>query len=449
MTSREIDSELPRNGAAGASSGDLAAVLRGSFWTVLGTVIAQTTVLAANAVAARLLGAEEYGAYGFCLSTANLIAVMAATGSALVASRGIAAMRGGSDAGAMQRHLSRCLVVAIALAVLLATVMAGASGRLASAIFRQPRVESSLLVASLLGILLAGSLVRCSGLMGLGCFKELAFVRVIAGVTGAALLGVLCLAGSTAIALLSAVASAALTYWLVRRAFLACLSQKAWSGEGPAASRAETVGRDNTSRLLLPATAAGMVSTPVIWVCQSIIGNGQSGLRAIAIVTAVSVWLQVVMFIPNNIAQPLLPLMVSRYAARHVRADVGGLFAKGLMLIGAVTVVICLLLAGFCEPLLKLYGAGFEGQERVFILLVVAAGIQALNIPAVLLLQAYADLWQHFGFNLLWAGLMITLTAAFRVDGALGYARASIIAFAAHAVVLHLWAIFRLRSVHG
>ncbi len=135
-------------------------LLHASLWSVIGTAAAQLALLAANAIAARLLGAQAYGAYGLTYNTASMVATIAGTGVALVAARGVAAIRRHGTADDAREHAKRCLLTALILSVALGLAVGFSATWFSATVLRNPTASSYLWAAAALGAFLTNSQVR-------------------------------------------------------------------------------------------------------------------------------------------------------------------------------------------------------------------------------------------------------------------------------------------------
>ncbi len=108
----------------------------GAAWSMAATVVAQGSTLVASLLAARILGADDYGRLAMVNATTGRLGIFAGLGLGLTATKAAAALRG-SDAPRLARILAlldRCVAISgvgvtllmVAFAPVLATTVLGA-----------------------------------------------------------------------------------------------------------------------------------------------------------------------------------------------------------------------------------------------------------------------------------------------------------------------------------
>lgn len=412
-----------------------------------GTVAAQCAVLAGNAIAARILGAETYGAYGLTLSSAAMIATLAAAGMAMIITRGVARRAALGDPAAVESYIRHCLTVTGLLWAAFGAVLLLSADWFAQNVLHTAHAAKFLVAAVALGLPLAFTQIGYAALAGLNVFRDLAKLRAFTGICGAVLLVASALSQSVFAVIGTAVISSTATSWLavsksLGQARVAASGRRATSPDGGVPGSASS----GDGHLLLPAIATGVMSIPVIWLCQTIAGGSSGGLAPFAAIAVITMWSQGVLLVPTNIGQPLFPAMVHALGRGTIDGHPGRLLWSSMALIGGFTLPLCAGLFAVSNPLLGVYGPAFAAYGPAFGLLIGAAAIQSLSIPALVTLQADGRMWLHFLSNLLWAGVFIGLTLSWRSQGVTGYAQASLLAFVVHAILVNAWALLRLRA---
>jgi O-antigen/teichoic acid export membrane protein len=424
-----------------------AGLLRASYWSLIGTVAAQVALLAGNALAARLLGAERYGGYSLTLSSANMLTTLAAAGVAMVTTRGVSARRSRASAADVVSYVRYCLLIALLLSATFGLVLCAFGDWFAARVLRDAKGSDYFWAAMALGLPLTASQIQYAALAGLEGFRPLARIRAFTGTLGAAVLIATSLMRSVLPVILGAVFAAAASWWAGARGFRTLLRSGATVPHGNEA--AGIAGRERHGRrdlrLLLPAIATGLFSTPIIWLCQTIASGGAGGLGAFAALTVMVMWSQAILLVPSNIGQPLLPAMMNAFDSKSAPDDPWKLFVTSIGLIAASVLPVCAFLAAVSTHILSLYSSQFSRYAASFDVLIVATAVQALSIPALVVIQALGRLWVHFASNLIWACLFVGLTMALEARGIPGYANACLIAFSVHATLVNCWAIARLK----
>jgi O-antigen/teichoic acid export membrane protein len=428
-----------------------AGLLRASYWSLVGTVAAQVALLAGNALAARLLGAERYGGYSLTLTSANMLTTLAAAGVVVVTTRGVASRRSRASAPDAISYVRYCLLVALLLSVAFGLVLCVCGDWFSVRILHDARGSDYFWAAMALSLPLTASQIQYGALAGLEGFRASARVRAFTGTLGAAMLVVTSLLRSVLLVIFGAVIAAVTSWWVGAREFRRLLRRDAATPHENAAGNVsgqersvDRFGRRDL-RLLFPAIATGLFSTPIIWLCQTISSGGAGGLGAFAALTVMVMWSQAILLVPSNIGQPLLPAMMNAFDPKSASDGPWKLFVISIGLIAVSVLPVCALLAAFSAPILSLYGRQFSQYATSFDVLIIATGLQALSVPALVVIQALGKLWIHFASNVIWACLFIGLTVAFEAKGIPGYANACLASFSVHATLVNCWAIARLR----
>jgi O-antigen/teichoic acid export membrane protein len=424
--------------------------LQASIWSLIGTIAAQVAILAGNAIAARILGAETYGAYGLTLSSAAMIATLAAAGVVMVTTRGVAHRSVSGHPGAVASHIRHCLIVTALLWLACGLALCACANWFSVNVLHTPQAAQFLWAAVLLGLPLALTQIGYAALAGLKTFRKLAKIRAFTGIFSATLLIASTYAQSLFLIIATAVFASAVSSWV---GIKACLDQlrsgpSVQTGDSGARPKPHSLGHDDQLSLL-PAIATGLIAVPVIWLCQTISSGAGGGLAPFAALTVITMWSQAVLLVPLNIGQPLLPAMVEALASQRNPDRPWKLLIASMGLIAAFAVPASAFLAAISKYLLAFYGPSFAQYAGSFVVLIGVAAIQALNIPALVTIQALGKLWVHFACNFIWAGVFIGLTLAFRSEGVSGYARACLIAFLVHSLLVNCWAVLRLRARIG
>jgi O-antigen/teichoic acid export membrane protein len=422
-------------------------LLRASYWSLTGTIAAQVALLAGNAVAARLLRAELYGGYSLTLSSANVLTTLAAAGVAVVTTRGVSGRRNRAAGAEVASYVRYCVIVALSLCAAFGVVLCLCGDWFSVHVLNDAKGSDYFWAAMALALPLTASQIQYAALAGLESFRALATIRALTGALGAVMLVLTSPLHSVSLVILGALIAAVASWWAGARQFRTLMRSGAAMPQGNAVADAaghERYGRRDL-RLLLPAIATGLFSTPVMWLCQTISSGGAGGLEAFAALTVMAMWSQAILLVPSNIGQPLLPAMVNAFDPKSAPYGPWKLFMTGIGLIAVSILPVCALLAAFSPRILGLYGSQFSQYATSFDVLIVATGVQALSTPALMVIQAFGKLWIHFASNLIWALLFVGLTLAFRAKGIAGYANACLAAFSVHATLVNCWAIARLK----
>jgi O-antigen/teichoic acid export membrane protein len=388
----------------------------GAGWSILGSGAAQGLALVAATLAARALGAADFGSLVVALATCTLLAEVAGAGIGVAATRHVAEQRLASPERAA-RLAGGAVRLAAAAGLLLALLQILLAPWLAGAVLSSPALAPLLRVAAPLTLAAAVAAAQAGVLAGLEDFRGLAVAAGARGVVTLALVVPGALLGGAPGALLghaaAAAAAAAVQAGAIRRR----------SGRG--APR-----RDDLRELLrtgIPAAASSLVLTLATWGSTALLAR--ASLSEAGVLGVARQWQAVVLFLSGAVAGLGLPLVASALPARDLAALRRALAASfaastGLALVAAVPVAL------LAPHLLSWSGPAFAGRSAVVVISCGAAVLLSANVAVG---QAIWALGAHRAgvlLALLRGALLVALSAWLAPRGAGGVALAGLLSFA-------------------
>lgn len=391
-------------------------VAAGATWSVLGSGLSQGMALVAATLAARALGAGDYGSLVVVLGTSTVLAEVAGGGLAVAATRHVAELRD-SERDRAGRLAGAAVGLAAAGGVLLALLQILLAPWLAGSLLSAPHLAPLLRVAAPLTLVAAVCAAQAGALGGLEDFRGLAAAGGVRGLVtlGAVLPGAL-LAG----------ARGALLGYLV--AGIACALAQHRALRTAAAHRSirlRWAPRSGDLRGLaglgVPAVAASLALTFATWASTALLAR--ESLAEAGVLGVARQWQAVVLFLASAVSGLGLPLVASALPSRDHRALRRALVASfaastGLALLAAVPVALA------APRLLAASGPAFAGRGEVLVLCCAAAVLLAANMAVG---QAIWALGAHRSGVLLAAlrgATLVALSGALVARGADGIALA-------------------------
>jgi len=391
-------------------------VALGATWSVLGSGLSQGLALVAASLAARALGAGDYGSLVVVVGTCAVLAEVAGAGLAVAATRHVAELRDAAPDRA-GRLAGGAVGLAAAAGLLLATFQILLAPWVAGSLLSAPHLAPLLRAAAPLTLAAAVCAAQAGALSGLEAYRGLALAGAARGIALlAAVLPGAILGG----------APGALAGFVFASAVCAVVQHRALRGE--AARRSiplRFLPRAGDLRGLagvgVPAVAASLVLTFATWASTALLAR--TSLAEAGVLGVARQWQGVVLFLASAVSGLGLPLVASALPSRDVRAlrrALGASFAAstGLALLAAAPVA---LLAG---RLLSASGPAFADRGAVLVLGCAAAVLLAANMAVG---QAIWALGAHRAgvlLALLRGGLLVLLSAALAPRGADGVALA-------------------------
>jgi O-antigen/teichoic acid export membrane protein len=400
---------------------------KGTFWSLAGTVLSRGLSLLASIVVARTLGRAGYGALGIIYSTIGLFEIFACFGLGLTATKYVAEYRGSNPQKA-GRIVGLGWVVSAVTGGLSAGVLFVFSPWLAVHTLAAPHLSGSLRIAALVIFISALNAAQSGFLSGCEAFKAIAVRNLIAGILHFPLMiaGVL-LAGLHG-AVWAIVASNAVRWLICHLA----VRVEAHRFNIPLTLSGCLQELPLLWRFSLPAVLSSMMVGPVNWICSAMLVNQPDGYAQMGLVSVGTQWRNLVVFLPNVIMGPVLPILTSALG----ESDGSKSFKKTLNVTHSLMVLIafplCTGLMFSMDSLLKLYWRGTPRENAVLIVLLSVALIQCLGAVGGSAIQAKGRMWLAFVFNLGWAVIYVALVAGFVGQaGAMALACGEVVAYVA------------------
>ncbi len=378
---------------------------RGSLWSLFGSAISRILVLVAMILVARLLGQVRFGEFGLIQTTLGVVGLMAGLGLGGTVTRFVA-QHAVADPDRAGRVIALVMSASIGAVLLAAAVLVVASGYIARTVLEAPHLQTALNLGVLLMAATAFRGIQGGVLAGLEKFDLIAKLNILDGVVSLIAMVTLAYFMGVEGALLG-LALGASAVWLVGRIVL--------TNELGTRNIAVCYGGCWTDwRILtgysLPSLLSGLVATPALWFCMTLVARNPNGYAELGIYNAAYQWHGPMVFIPMILMSVSIPVLVQEWeAGRRERFRRVTLGICGLMLAMSLPAV---LLVAFLSPwVMSLYGPGFREGGMVLVLLLAAAPLHALAKIASGALFGMNRAWWVLGVNLVWGMALLTITA--------------------------------------
>jgi O-antigen/teichoic acid export membrane protein len=382
----------------------------GAGWSILGSGLAQGLALVAATLAARALGAADYGSLVVALATCTLLAEVGGAGIGVAATRHVAELRLHAPDRAA-RLAAGAVRLAAAAGGVLALLQLLLAPWLAETVLSAPALAPLLRVAAPLTLAAAVGAAQAGVLAGLEDFRG---VALASGARGAVTLA-LVVPG----ALLGGAPGALLGYGVAAGAGALVQARAIRRQAGPGTPRADDL--RELLRTGIPAATSSLVLTLATWASTALLAR--ESLSEAGVLGVARQWQAVVLFLSGAVSGLGLPLVASALPARDpaaLRRALGASFAAstGLALLAAAPVALL-------SPLLLSWsGPAFAGRSAVVVLTCGAAVLLSANVAVG---QAIWALGAHRAgvlLALLRGVLLVGLSAWLAPRGAVGIATA-------------------------
>jgi len=403
----------------------------GAFWSLVGAVLSQGSILVASVITARILGMVGFGELGIINSTVGMLGVFAGFGLGMTATKYVAEFRI-KDPARAGRIIALSSVVALATGGLISLALFIFAPFLAARTLAAPHLILELRIGALLLLCNALNGAQTGALCGFEAFKAIAYANLIRGlfsfpamVGGVLLWG---LPGAVCGLVLAAAIACLVNQWILR--------SECRRAAVPIRYRAIRSERRVLWDFSLPAFLSSAMVAPVTWVVATLLVNAPNGYAEMGVFNAANQWRTTLLFLPGLIGQVVVPILsslqnaVGRQTARRVL--LGSVLTNGLC-----TVPVVLVLLPCSSWIMSFYGHAFSPRGAVLQVSLLAGVLLAIQTPVGNLIAAFGRMWAGLLMNAGWAVCFLSVAYALL---ALGWgAQALACAYFAAYLVHALW----------
>lgn len=391
-------------------------------------MISKALILISFIIIARLLGKEQFGKLGIIQITVMMFQIFAGFGLGLTATKYVSEFRK-TDPSKAGRVIALSGVVALGTGASASASLIVFAHWLCAHTLHAPELTGVLRVSALLLFFSALNGSQTGTLSGLESFKAIAKVNFWSGLLSfVALIGSAYLGGLDGAVWGLAIGSA--ITWLITHIVLRRELRNAGVSLDFRNCKSE---RGVLLAFSLPAILAGIVVVPVNWACSAMLVRQPGGYAQMGIFNAVNQWFSALLFLPMVLEQVTLPMISERLGIND------RFHSRKLLIISikvnALIIVPLVLFGSMASPMIvRLYGKGFANAWGTLIIVLLTAGVFAIETPVGQLVTASRRMWTGFWMNLGWAVTMLISTKLLLSKGALGLASARLIAYCVHSL---------------
>lgn len=337
---------------------------------VFGAALTQkASILILTIVAARLLGASEFGK--FAIIYATCVNLTGFVGDALAATMNRYVPLAAKDSEAAAHDVAGMILsFTLMLALLLSAAMLAAAPLLNALLGAASDLTAYLRLAALIVVLLLLNAVLGALLNTFGQYRAAATAS-ISGAVAVVLLALLGAWRGGAFGMCLGFCAGTLVATLV---YGEGLRKRFPRGLLSVRHLRRFIGSDIVPKFTLPTVATMALGGPVHWVCISFLAASKAGMHDVAVFTAFFQWYSIFTFIPAALMNFTIPWLAKA-------AQEGQLRRKSMLAIMAQmggSSAFLLLMFIFRQDILGLYGADFKAEADVLLLLGVCGLFAAL-----------------------------------------------------------------------
>ena len=374
-----------------------------------------------------MLGKVGYGELGMIQSTVGMFATFAGFGLGLTATKHVAEYRTNNleKAG---RIISLSLISGVITGSLMALLLFIFAPWLAAQTLSAPELAPLLRISALLLFLGSANGAQMGTLSGFEAFKAIAGINLVVGVVSVPLQIVGVYVGGIEGLLWGLVGAS------VIECIMICTTMMKEAKKNGMRLHFSDCHREASIlwRYSIPALLSGVMVSPVYWVCNTMLVNRPNGYAGAGTFNVADQWFNAVMFLPNIICSALLPILSERMGRRR-NEDTSNLLA-GSIKVNTLIMLPIVVVGSIVSPyIMGLYGKSFESEWLTLVMVLLTAGLLAIQAPVGQIIAASNRMWMGFLMNSGWGLVFILLTWQFIDLGALGLASARCGAYLLHA----------------
>lgn len=381
-------------------------LVRGAIWVVLGTAATRLFSLITNIVIARILGTEDFGAYGFLMTTFETLAVFSgmAFGFSLIKYTAEYRDRDPVKAG---RYIAAAKAGTYISASIMSLIIALGSEKIVIWIFNRPDLQNLLQLGAVYLFLRTINNIQIGSLTGLEAFREIARVYTISGFLDPLLtIPLVCyygLKGSVIALIIIAIVSFIYSYSIFKKK---CIEKKILV---KIFDRSVIQTLPSLLSFSVPAFISSLMLMPITWITNSILISRSEGYSELGLFNAANQWRQFIVLVPAMTSTVMLAIAANSYKEKD-KNDYRQSFMMNLKLTwiyALPSVVIVILFAG---TLNSLFGVKYESARNLIPPLIVTAFLSVLNTVSSTAVTGAGRMWIEVWINLTWATTIIALS---------------------------------------
>jgi len=396
---------------------------RGVFWSMAGAVISRGLILVASILVARILGKTGYGELGIIRTTVGMFGVFAGFGLGLTATKHVAEYCR-SDPERAGRIIGLSGIFAMLTGGLMAMGLFVFAPWLAEHTINAPHLAGVLRIGALILFIDALNGAQTGALSGFEAFRTIARVNLFVGLISFPLL----VAGAYFGGLTGVVWALAINLgvnWLLNHL---ALRKEARRYGVPFTLRGCGSEWPILWRFSLPTALTFALPGPVNWLGAALLVNRPGGYGEMGIYSAANQWFAMLLFLPGLLGQVVLPILSERFGQKDIRQAMKIMFLA--MKVNLLIVVPLILVASIASPyIMNLYGEGFRNGWPTLVVVLLTAGLLAVQTPVGQIIVASGKMWIGFAMNVGWA-LTFIVSMFLLIDlGSLGLATARMVSY--------------------
>jgi len=401
-------------------------IAKGAFWSILGSASFQGLILISSIVVARIIGKREYGELGMIRSTVNMFSVFAGFGLGLTATKYVAELYR-KDKLRTGRIIGLSTLFSGGTGALIAIIILLTAPTIATKTINAPHLVNEIRLSSILLFFSALNGAQTGTLVGYEAFRTIAKVNFITGVlTFPVQIGLTLLFGLKGSIL--GLGFSFILLWILN--FIA-IRKESSKADVIISYKDAWIEWPILYKFSLPALLSGLLVSPAMWICNTMLVNQPKGYEEMAIYDAANQWRTMILFVPAVLSQIALPLLSG---TAHDQNKFNRILKLNVIINLIFSVLMAITVSLLATSIMKTYGNGFSNGRIVLIILAISAILVTFNNVIGQAISGKGQMWFGFVLNLIWSLVLLASTYLFINIGfgAKGLAYSTLISYAFH-----------------
>lgn len=375
----------------------------GALWSLIGGILTRLFAMLTNIAIARMLGREDFGAYGILVSTLETFSLFGGLALGFTIIKFTAEYRK-SDPKKAGIFIGAAVMLSYGSAALIAASLFLLSNHLAGTVLNRPDLGGLLRIGAFYMFVRTVNNIQLGSLAGLEAFRETAKINAITGLlTPAMTIPAVYFLDLTG-AMFSLVSVSFIGYAYCRKVFKSKCT--AYGIKVKFMNREALTAIRPVLSFAIPAFLSGVMLIPVSWLSNAILAQQPNGYNELGNFNAANQWRQFVIFIPTTMSAAMLAITSDTFANKG-RAAYRQAYFMNMKLIWSYALPATVLTVMFGGPLNRLFGEKFMGAEVLIAPLIVAAFFSVLNTAASPTVTGAGRMKADLAINSIWAMLML------------------------------------------
>lgn len=401
---------------------------KSSFWNLTGSIAGRLISIPSGVLLARLLGRHDYGELGMIYSSIELFGIFGGFGLGLTAAKYIGEFRR-RDPQRAGRILALSNLTAYVTGGICSLILVLFSDQIAAGPLAAPHLALPLRISALALFLTCIDGAQTGALAGFEAFNHLARLQLVKGI-----LSLPCLVGGFYLAKLPGILwglAVSRFIGLVLNRFY--LNREARQAGVPIMFSGFKDELPTLWKFSIPAFFAGVMVSPVNWLCSAILVHQHDGYRELGAYNAANQWFSMMLFIPTALATGIVPILSDTLGEKDLKRSAKVL--RFMLKISAAVIIPCVVVMSLLAPyVMRIYGRDYKDAWPTLVVLLITSGVYALLTPVGEMIAAAGRMWIGFATNVAWAAVLIVATLLLVRWGSFGFASARLIAYSLHAI---------------